>query len=196
MSMLASSRRGFFGVVVGFSIADPAIAPRAVADTVKPPASDRLDSWIRIGRDGGVTVFTDKVDIGMGLQTALSQIVAEELDVSPRRVSFVMGDTAMTPDQGGVGGSTSISNGARPLRNAAATARALLVELAAQRLGAPAGELTVADGVVIGGGKSVSYGELVRDHALNGALRVSGRGFNVNVEGQDRKSTRLNSSHV
>jgi nicotinate dehydrogenase subunit B len=186
MSMLATSRRGFFGVVVGFSIADPAIAPRAVADTVKPPASDRLDSWIRIGRDGGVTVFTDKVDIGMGLQTALSQIVAEELDVSPRRVSFVMGDTAMTPDQGGVGGSTSISNGARPLRNAAATARALLVELAAQRLGAPAGELTVADGVVIGGGKSVSYGELIRDHALNGALRVSGRGFNVNVEGQGK----------
>lgn len=74
--MLATSRRGFFGVVVGFSIADSAIAPRAAADTVKPPASDRLDSWIRIGRDGGVTVFTDKVDIGMGLQTALSQIVA------------------------------------------------------------------------------------------------------------------------
>ena len=68
-------------------------------------------------------MFTGKAEIGMGVQTALSQIVAEELDAPFEHVAFVMGDTAITPDQGGVGGSTSIAQGGKPLRNAAATAR-------------------------------------------------------------------------
>jgi CO/xanthine dehydrogenase Mo-binding subunit len=65
-------------------------------------------------------VFTDKLELGMGVSTAFAQIVAEELDVPVRSVWVVMGDTALTPDQRGVGGSTSISVGAVPVRQAAA----------------------------------------------------------------------------
>ena len=122
----------------------------------------------------------------MGVDTAYTQIVAEELDVSPGRVSFVMGDTSTTPDQGGVGGSTSISLGARPLRNVAAAARALLLQLASQHLGARPEELQVRNGIVSvksDPSKSLPYGDLVRTADVNDALKVSGTGFGLNVEG-------------
>ena len=70
----------------------------------------------------------------------ISQIVAEELDVPLDHVQLVMGDTASTTNQGGVGGSTSIMLGSKPLRNAAANARYLLTQLASRRLGVPAEE--------------------------------------------------------
>ena len=71
------------------------------------------------------------------------QIVAEELDVAPQQVDIVMGDTATTPDQGGVGGSTSIATGAKPLRNAAATARHAARAACVAKLGCPAEQLEV-----------------------------------------------------
>ncbi len=101
------SRREFFQdagtLLVGFSVLD-SIAPALLAQGATPaPAPQRLDGWLRIARDGRVQVLTGKVEIGMGVETALTQIVAEELDVAPDRVSLVMGDTSITPDQGGVG---------------------------------------------------------------------------------------------
>ena len=78
-------------------------------DATKTPSPGQLDAWLRIEKDGTVRVFTGKVEIGMGVETGFAQIVAEELDVAPQRVQFVMGDTSTTTDQGGVGGSTSIS---------------------------------------------------------------------------------------
>ncbi|HVB38651.1 MAG TPA: molybdopterin cofactor-binding domain-containing protein, partial [Vicinamibacterales bacterium] len=122
----------------------------------------------------------------MGVETALAQIVAEELDVPVGHVGFVMGDTSRTPDQGGVGGSTSISNGAKPLRNAAATARALLLQAASRQLGVPVSALDVRDGIVRatgGAAKQVSYGELTSGEALQETLKVTGSGFSLNVEG-------------
>ncbi len=191
--MAATSRREFLaigGLLVGFKFGDSAFAPQLLAaETAQTPAPARLDSWLRIGADQSVRVFTGKVDIGMGVQTALMQIVAEELDVAVARVELIMGDTGETPDQGGVGGSTSISAGAKPLRNAAAAARALLIELASARLGVAPGQLEVADGVIRVKGdasKSVSYGALVNDHNLTENLRVSGSGFAVNVEGNGK----------
>lgn len=188
------SRREFVrdtgGLLIGFSLADAGILPRVLAaspeDALKTPSPGQLDAWLRIEKDGTVRVFTGKVEIGMGVETGFSQIVAEELDVSPERVQFVMGDTSMTTDQGGVGGSTSIMLGAKPLRNVAATARYLLLQLAAQRLGAPLDQLQVRDGIVSIQGnaaKSVAYGDLAGASDLNDALKVSGRGFALNVEG-------------
>jgi CO/xanthine dehydrogenase Mo-binding subunit len=182
--------RGAGGLLIGFSLADAAILPRVLAaspeDVMKTPSPGQLDAWLRIEKDGTVRVFTGKVEIGMGVETGFSQIVAEELDVSPERVQFVMGDTSMTTDQGGVGGSTSIMLGAKPLRNVAATARYLLLQLAAQRLAAPIEQLQVRDGIVSiqgNAGKNVSYGDLAGAGDLNDALKVSGRGFALNVEG-------------
>ena len=120
----ALSRREFVkdagGLLLGFSLFDAAIVPRLCAASAQGNAllrvPARLDAWLRIEKDGTVRVFTGKVDIGMGIETAFAQMVAEELDVAVDRVTFVMGDTSMTLDQGGVGGSTSISLGSKPLR--------------------------------------------------------------------------------
>src|SRR5690349_15324451 len=149
---MSTSRRGFFkaggGLLIGFSFTDSAAPQLLAADTSITPSPGRLDAWLRIGKDETIEVFTGKVDIGMGVQTGLMQVVAEELDVAPERVRLVMGDTAATPDQGGVGGSTSISAGAKPLQNAAASARLLLLQLASTKLGEPPAQLEVKNGIV------------------------------------------------
>jgi nicotinate dehydrogenase subunit B len=182
--------RGAGGLLIGFSLADPAVLPRVLAaprdDRTETPSPGSLDAWLRIDKDGLIRVFTGKVEIGMGVETGYAQIVSEELDISPERVRFVMGDTSLTADQGGVGGSTSIMLGAKPLRNVAATARFLLLELASRRLGVPLDELQVRDGIVSvqqDATKSVSYEDLAGSADLKDALKVSGRGFALNVEG-------------
>lgn len=195
------SRREFVkdagGLLIGFSLADSAVLPRVLAaaspETIAAPSPSRLDSWLRIDKEGLVHVFTGKPEIGMGVGTAYAQIVAEELDVPVDRVVLVMGDTASTANQGGVGGSTSIMLGSKPLRNAAANARYLLTELASRRLGVPADELEVIDGIVRVKGsakgdtsRSVSYAELVGAGDLNDALKVSGDGFSLNVVGSGK----------
>lgn len=187
------SRREFVkdtgGLLIGFSLADNAVLPKvlaAAADAAPSPSPDRLDAWLRIDRDGNVHVFTGKAEIGMGVETGFAQIVAEELDVPVARVLFVMGDTSATTDQGGVGGSTSIAMGSKPLRNVSATARALLVELAAKKLSASPDELQVREGVVsvkADPSRKISYGELAASGDLDEALKVSGEGFALNVQG-------------
>src|SRR3989442_768381 len=82
-----------------------------------------IDSWLAVGGDGRVTVFTGKVELGTGVETALSQIVAEELDVPVARLAILQGDTARTPDQGYTVGSKTIAQGRPRVRPAAAEAR-------------------------------------------------------------------------
>ena len=189
------SRREFVrdagGLVIGFSMLDVALAPRLLAQsaaTAGAPSPKKLESWLRVLPDGGVQVFTGKLEIGMGVDTALTQIVAEELDLSPARVKFVFGDTSMTVDQGGVGGSTSVSQGSKPLRNVAAAARAALVQRASQRLGVPVDQLQVRDGVISvrsGAGlqaRQITYGALAADIAASDELKVTGAGFALNVD--------------
>lgn len=118
-----------------------------VKSFASPPA-DLLDTWLSIGRDGSVLAFSGKVDHGQGLRTALRQVVAEELDVAVDRVSMLMGDTVLTPNQGGASASTGIRMGAKPLRNAAAEARRVLVNAGAARLGVQPDAVAVDNGVV------------------------------------------------
>ena len=122
----------------------------------------------------------------MGVETAYKQIVAEELDIAPEHVELIMADTAVTANQGGVGGSTSIMMGAKPLRNAAANARYYLTQLASARLGVPAEQLQVNNGVVSVKGdssKSVSYADLAKAGDLTEPLKVTGEGFSLDVSG-------------
>lgn len=187
------SRREFVkdtgGLLIGFSLADGAVLPQvlaAAAQTSPTPSPNRLDAWLRIDRDGIVHVFTGKSEIGMGVETGFTQIVAEELDVPVNRIVFVMGDTSTTADQGGVGGSTSIAMGSKPLRNVSATARAVLLRLAAKNLNASVDDLQVREGVVsvkADPSRKVSYADLAASGDLNDALKVSGEGFALNVEG-------------
>src|SRR5581483_9579559 len=128
----------------------------------KPPLHPgELDSWIAVLPNGRVNAFFGKMDMGQGLDVAVAQVVAEELDVGFDRVEVVMGDTGTSCNQGGASGSTGVSNGVRLLRRAAAEARRVLVDRAAERLGVPAGDIKVVDGVATAGEKKVSYADLV-----------------------------------
>ncbi|HWP34115.1 MAG TPA: molybdopterin cofactor-binding domain-containing protein [Thermodesulfobacteriota bacterium] len=173
------TRREFFrtggALIVGFSLARPlgeALAQAAggqaagAAAGAKPVALDEVDAFLAIAADGRVTLYTGKVDLGTGTRTALPQMAAEELDVPLDRITLVEGDTALTPDQGPTWGSLTIQVGGVQIRQAAATARKALLEMAAQRLGVSPGDLTVTAGVVRvknDPGKQVSYGELIGD---------------------------------
>ncbi len=138
-------------------------ADRFLGKTVAP---DEVDAFVAIHPDSTVTLFTGKVDIGTGGRAALRQMLAEDLDVAIDRITtMVEGDTALTPDQGPTAGSQGISRGGQELRRVAATARAALLALGAQRLGRPVAELETADGTVRprDGGPGVPYGALIGD---------------------------------
>ena len=159
--------KGGGALIVSFSLAsrlDSALAQGAAAG--KPLALTEVDSFLAIDAKGLCTIYSGKVDLGTGTDTALRQIVAEELDLPFNRTVLVTGDTALTPDQGTTWGSLTVQLGGMQLRNAAATARQALAEEAGKRLGAKPEELTIVDGVVSGGGKTVSYGELVGGKAF------------------------------
>jgi len=153
MTQFSIDRRSLFkgagALIVSIGIPG-AVATAEIGSAVKPPLSpDWLDSWLAVKADGDVVAYFGKMDMGQGVDVAIAQIVADELDVPFERVNVVMGDTAWTVNQGGASGSTGIQKGGIPLRNAAAEARRMLVELASQRLGVPAERLEVTDGVVI-----------------------------------------------
>jgi CO/xanthine dehydrogenase Mo-binding subunit/aerobic-type carbon monoxide dehydrogenase small subunit (CoxS/CutS family) len=128
------------------------------------------DAWVHVGADGAVTAFSGKVEAGQGTRTALALLVAEELAIPAGSVRLVMGNTDVSPFDVGTFGSRSMPYAAPPVRAAAAAARDLLREAAAERFGLPAASLTVADGLVAGpdGAPSISMGEL-----LTGIRRVA-----------------------
>src|SRR5262244_1680406 len=145
------------------------------AAALKPPLTpDQLSSYVAVNADGTVAAFFGKMDMGHGITVAIAQMVAEELDVPLKAVKMYLADTATSVHQGGASGSTGIQLGGKQMRMAAAEARRVLVEMAAQKLSVPADQLTVIDGVVVSktdAAKKASYAEL-----------IGGRYFNVPLE--------------
>ncbi len=136
-------------LVVGFSMWSPLTRAFAAAPSLDLfPEAGALDSWIAVAADGSVTVTTSKVDLGTGIITALSQIVAEELDVPFEQIRMETGDTSHTIDQAATVGSQTIARSGPQLRQAAAAARQQLLKLASVILETPVEKLTVSDGVV------------------------------------------------
>ena len=124
-------------------------ADDGIAVATKPPLTpDQLSSYIAVNADGTVSAYSGKMDMGQGLSVAFKQIIAEELDVPYASMKLFIGDTDTSVNQGGASGSTGVQEGGRQMRMAAAEARRVLVEMAAEKLGVPAGQLTVKDGVV------------------------------------------------
>ena len=141
----------------------------------------QLDSWLAVAPDGTITVFSGKVDLGTGVETALAQIVAEELDVPFGRIHMIGLDTQKAINQGTTAGSRTIERGGPQLRQAAAAARQELLKLAAKHLAAPIENLTVSNGVVSDGTKKVSYGELVGGKKFNVRITATGSGWDMKV---------------
>src|SRR6266571_4912966 len=123
----------------------------------------RLARWLRVHRDGTVSVYSGKVEIGQGILTALAQIAAEELEIAPTRIRMVAADTDASPDEGVTSGSLSIQDSGAALRRTCAQARALLLERAAARLGVSTADLRVEDGAVQARGRSTSFWECADD---------------------------------
>ncbi len=139
--------------------------PRAASTEV--PAGDGL---IRIAPDGGIVVLTGKVELGTGVATALAQLVADELDVPAARVTTVMGDTALTPDQGTTAGSKTIQvTGVRYRQDAANLRRALLIAASTRMEVSPADLETVDGGVRVVGqpDRTIPYQDLAREIAVD-----------------------------
>jgi nicotinate dehydrogenase subunit B len=164
---ISLARRDFLktggALVVTFSIGGATSQAIGQPAPAKSVATDQVDGFLAIDAKGRVTVYSGKVDLGTGIETAMKQIAADELSVPLASVTVIQGDTALTPDQGVTFGSLSIQNGGMQIRQAAATARAALAAEGAAKLGVDKDAVTVKDGVVVpkAGGKGVAYAALV-----------------------------------
>jgi CO/xanthine dehydrogenase Mo-binding subunit len=164
------SRRDFFktsgALIVGFSLASTQRIDAQERAAAGSPPANQVDSWIAIGSDGRVIGYTGKEELGQGIVTAQTQLVAEELSVPFEHVTLIYCDTSMTPDQGVTSGSQShpANFNHENLAQAAATAREALFQMASQKLGVPADQLTAWDGMISAksdASKKVTYQELL-----------------------------------
>ncbi len=123
---------------------------------------ETVGAWLHVGEDGGVSVFTGKVEIGQNIRTSLAQAVAEELRVPLASIRMTMGDTEKVPFDMGTFGSRSTPTMGLQLRRAAATAKDILVDLAAKKWGVERDKLVAEDARVRDprSGRTASYAEL------------------------------------
>jgi nicotinate dehydrogenase subunit B len=135
-----------------------------------------VNAYLHIGADGRVTCLVGKIEMGQGVMTSLPQLAAEELDVPLSSVDIVLGDTDLCPYDAGTWGSLSIRQFGPALRAAAAEAKAVLLQMAAERLQVPVADLTVDNGTVVhktDRTKRVTYGQLTDGKRIE--RRLEGR---------------------
>lgn len=177
MSTPTTRRRFLAGggaIAVGFAL--PGRVTRAMADDSRglvrveaagAPANT-TQSWL-ILNENGITVYSGKVELGTGVQTALTQMVVEELRLGVGDVDWVQGDTLLSVSQGVTAGSKTVQNGGIQLQQAAATAFQELLHRAAAYFKVAPGRLTAKDGRFFLAGKhsgrSVTYEQLIKNGA-------------------------------
>ncbi len=179
--------KGSGALLVGLSV--PAAFTAGSASAAGSPATldpSQLASWLEIRADNTILMRTGWAELGQGSASgAFAQIVAEELNVPYAAITHVVvGSTDATPDGGlsagflmKVPGSTNpepFGRGALNIQRVAAYTYQALLGLASTQLGVPVANLTVKDGVVSGGGKSVSYGQLVASGQFSLTIPTTG----------------------
>ena len=181
----AISRRSVLtggALTVAFALGSRAFGQRGALSEVGEPPQDALpqldgslkhtpwlDAWIRVDGTGHITVFTGKAELGQGIRTALTQVAAEELDVSPYGIELITADTSRTPDEGLTAGSHSMQDSGTAIRNAAANVRMRLIQAAAAAWRANADAIsTSGEGHVCHpDGRRMGYGVLARTLSLH-----------------------------
>ncbi len=168
-SVLPLDRRQFLklaggGIAVAFCVPGSLPAQQRGGRGEGQQLPEDFNAFLRIGEDGRVTGFTGKVELGQGVITSLAQMLADELDVPLDSVAMVMGDTDLCPWDRGTFGSMTTRFFGPPFRAAAAEAKAVLVELAAEKLGVAKDRLKTRDGAVYepSNRKKVTYAELAQ----------------------------------
>ena len=138
-----------------------------------PAPTDQIAAWLHVGADDSVTVYTGKVEVGQGIRTSLAQELAEELRVPLASVHMIMGDTDLTPYDMGTFGSMSTPRMGPILRKAGASARELLIDLAAAKWRVGRETLTAQLGAVVdrAHGRRATYGELTAGRLLVETMR-------------------------
>jgi len=127
------------------------------------------NAFLQVAEDGTVRCYTGKIEMGQGPITSLPQMMADELNVPLEKIKMIMGDTDLCPYDAGTWGSQTTQTFGPAMRAAAAEARGVLVDLAAARLGVPATQLEVKDGIVIdtkNPKNKVSYAQLAKGKKL------------------------------
>ena len=180
--------KGSTGLIVAFNLFGSHLLGQTLgqsgADPDGSPQPTELDSWLKIGSDGIITVYTSKVDLGTGVLTSLSQVMAEELDVAFNRIHMITGDTVQTIDQSQTSGSRTMHKAGPQLRQAAAAGKQELLRLASAELDTPANKLTVDDGVVsvIGNpSQNVTYWKLLGGKRSHVTITATGTGAALRV---------------
>src|SRR4051794_39917021 len=171
--------KGGGALIVAFSAVGAGIGAKASKSAgIDPYASmgpfdqTAVDSWLTIHADNTASLKMGKVEMGQGTPTALLMIAAEELDMNLAQLKPIFHDTNVTPNQGASVGSQGVQTGGKQTRAAAAAAKSALLDLAAANLGVARTSLTVKDGLVSGGGKTVTYGSLIGDKLFN--VKITG----------------------
>jgi CO/xanthine dehydrogenase Mo-binding subunit len=157
------------GIIILFSWESLPAQERRLVGTPGLPTD--FNAFVRIAPDGRVSCFTGKIEMGQGIVTSVAQILAEEMDVPLASIDMIMGDTDLCPWDMGTFGSRTTRFFGPPLREAAAEARTILIELASERLGVDKGQLFIKNGVVIDRNNSkrqVRYGQLAQERQSNG----------------------------
>jgi CO/xanthine dehydrogenase Mo-binding subunit len=191
------SRRGFVkgggALIVGLSVAGAGFGAKAAKAAAPTPDPSQIASWLEIHADNTILIRTGIPEMGQGSVTgSFKQIVAEELNVPYEAITEVVsGDTDRTPDGGLAAGLThkiagsppneALGKGALNLQKVAAYTYQALLGLASTQLGVPAANLSVTDGVVSGGGKSITYGQLVAGNALKLTIPYTGAALTSNL---------------
>jgi CO/xanthine dehydrogenase Mo-binding subunit len=182
--------KGSGALVVGFSLAGATSAAAGAASAPTEagynPPLNRLDSWLRVNADNTINLLTSEGEVGQGISTGFMMVAAEELEVDLSQMIYgtsarnaagqavsSANDTYVVAQTGGIGGSNSMSRSGPRIRAAAVAARAELLKLASTQLGTPVASLTVSKGVVTGGGRSVTYGELLGGKLFNVTLTTT-----------------------
>ena len=131
-------------------------------------APDDIGAWLHISESGEITAFTGKVEVGQDIRTSLAQVVAEELHVPTASIKMVMGDTDLVPFDMGTFGSLTTRIMSPQLRKVAASAREVLLDLAAESLKEERSALSTSAGKITSSksGKSVTFAELTRGRKL------------------------------
>jgi CO/xanthine dehydrogenase Mo-binding subunit len=173
--------KGGGALIVGFSFVGAGLAGKASAAGGglnpyggNPIDQNQIDSWITVNADGTASIKSGAIFQGTGSPNGVLMIAAEELGMDFDQMEFVHADTAVTPSTGDKGASNTIVGGAgNGTRAAAAAARQVLFGLASTQLGVSVSQLSVSKGVVSGGGKTVSYGQLLGGKLFNVTMPAS-----------------------